>query len=121
MSHAKKRLLDEMIKNRLKVTGEGAVTIRRRRAFNFIESGQVDNEGRFTVFGQVFQQLKTEQYQSFQKTKVDAKVFNVTIVGEGAQDAGGPFRDCITNMCKELATASLPLLIRTANNKNNHG
>jgi len=55
------------------------VTVRRRRAFNFIESGQVDNEGRFTVFGQVFQQLKTEQYQSFLKTRIDDKVFNVTI------------------------------------------
>lgn len=93
----------------------------RRKAFNFKESGQVDNEGKFTIFGQVFQQLRREQYSAFKKNRVDDKVFNVTFQGEGSQDAGGPFRDCITNMCKEVQSEALPVLIRTANNKNNHG
>lgn len=65
--------------------------------------------------------MRGDNYSSFKKNKVDAKVFNVTFPGEGAQDAGGPFRDCITNMCKELQSENLPILVRTPNNKNNHG
>lgn len=105
----------------LSTSSEGNVTIKRRKAFYFANSGQVDHEGKFTIFGQVFQQMKSDNYASFKKNKVDSKVFSVTFAGEGSQDAGGPFRDCITNMCKELQNDCLPLLIRTPNNKNNHG
>ncbi len=55
--------------------------------------------------------MRKSEYYWFKKTRVDSKVFNVDFVGEGANDAGGPFRDCITNMCKELQSASLPILI----------
>lgn len=122
LDHAKKKLITKMIEA-LKKTEEGSVKILRRKAFYFGNSGQVDNEGKFTIFGQAFQQMRLEKepYMSFKKNRVDEKVFNVTFAGEGSQDAGGPFRDCITNMCKELQSESLPLLIRTANNKNNHG
>jgi len=45
----------------------------------------------------------------------------VEFKGEGSIDAGGPYRDTLTNMCKELQSGVLPLLIATPNNKNNHG
>ena len=83
-------------------------------------SGECDHEGKYTIFGQSFKQLKPE-YSSFKKNKVDQKAFNVSFFGEGSQDAGGPFRDCITNMCGELQSDCLPILIRTQNNKNDHG
>jgi hypothetical protein len=38
LSHSKKRLIQKMLDG-LKKTGEGQVTIRRRRAFTFINSG----------------------------------------------------------------------------------
>lgn len=100
---------------------EPDVKIKRRQAFYFLDSGQVDNEGKSTIFGQIFQLLRRDNFVSFKKNKVDSKVFNVKIAGEGAQDAGGPFRDCITNMCSELQSHALPLLIKSQNNKNNHG
>lgn len=53
VTHAKKRLINKMIEN-LQGTGEGSVKIMRRKAFYFVNSGQVDNEGKMTVFGQVF-------------------------------------------------------------------
>ena len=40
---------------------------------------------------------------------------------EGSEDAGGPYRDFLTNIGDELMSDFLPLLVRTANNKNNHG
>lgn len=36
-------------------------------------------------------------------------------------DVGGPFRECIGNVVDELETDSLPLLIKTPNNRNDHG
>lgn len=51
----------------------------------------------------------------------DARIFKVEFKGEGSIDAGGPYRDTITNMCNELQSSVLPLLIPTPNNKNNHG
>lgn len=41
--------------------------------------------------------------------------------GEGSIDVGGPYRDSVDNMTMELETEVLPLLIKTANNRNDHG
>jgi len=48
-------------------------------------------------------------------------VLKVDFKGEGSIDAGGPYRETLTNICKELMSSALPLLIQTPNNKNNHG
>ncbi|CDW73494.1 UNKNOWN [Stylonychia lemnae] len=120
MTHVKRKIINTMI-SKLKSTEEGAAKIMRRKAFYFMNSGQVDHEGKFTIFGQIFQQSLKDNHEFFKKNNVDTKVFSVTFAGEGSQDAGGPFRDCITNMCLELQSASLPLLIKTPNHKNNHG
>ena len=36
-------------------------------------------------------------------------------------DYGGPFRDSMTNIAKELESNILPLLIKSPNNRNEHG
>lgn len=35
--------------------------------------------------------------------------------GEGGEDAGGLFRDCITHMCGELCSEVLPLFVPAPN------
>lgn len=42
-------------------------------------------------------------------------------MGEGSIDAGGPFRETLDDITKELETDVLPLLIKTSNNRNDHG
>ena len=42
-------------------------------------------------------------------------------MGEASVDAGGPFRESLDNMTKELESEVLPLLIKTSNNRNDHG
>lgn len=39
----------------------------------------------------------------------------VKLVGEGADDAGGVFDDTVTEMCDELVSGTVPLLIPTPN------
>lgn len=36
---------------KLKTSPESSVTIKRRKAFYFMNSGEVDHEGKYTIFG----------------------------------------------------------------------
>ncbi|XP_077870271.1 putative E3 ubiquitin-protein ligase HERC1 [Saccoglossus kowalevskii] len=47
--------------------------------------------------------------------RLPARAWKVKLVGEGADDAGGVFDDTITEMCQELQTGIVPLLIPTPN------
>jgi len=51
----------------------------------------------------------------------DAQAWEVLLAGEGSMDVGGPFREALTNACEELESDCLPLLIKTPNNRNDHG
>ena len=49
------------------------------------------------------------------------RLFTVQLIGEKAIDAGGPYHEIISEMCKDLQSNYLDLLIKTPNNKNNLG
>lgn len=48
-------------------------------------------------------------------------MWEVNFAGEGSQDVGGPFREMLTNVVCELESHALPLLIKTVNNRMDHG
>ena len=50
-----------------------------------------------------------------------ARVWKVKFVGEGADDAGGGYSESISEMCEELVTGLVALLIRTPNGSNDTG
>ncbi|XP_035383560.1 probable E3 ubiquitin-protein ligase HERC1 isoform X3 [Electrophorus electricus] len=47
--------------------------------------------------------------------RLPSRAWKVKLVGEGADDAGGVFDDTITEMCQELQSGVVDLLIRTPN------
>ncbi|KAK7085896.1 putative E3 ubiquitin-protein ligase herc1 [Halocaridina rubra] len=47
--------------------------------------------------------------------RLPSRAWKVKLVGEGADDAGGVFDDTMTEMCSELVTGAVPLLIPTPN------
>ena len=47
------------------------------------------------------------------------QLFRSKIKGEDSYDCGGPMRDIISNMCQELMSDALPILIPTTNNAAN--
>jgi len=57
----------------------------------------------------------------FIQNGVEARCFYANFQGEGSIDAGGPFRDCLDNMASELESPVLPLLLKSPNNRNDHG
>lgn len=61
------------------------------------------------------------QLNNFCQTSTDSKCLDVSFKGEGSIDAGGPFRETITNIASELMSPVLPLLIKSPNNKNDFG
>ena len=82
----------------------------------------MDHKGEYTIFGQIWQQIKKNSaFDCFRQNTTDSKSWSTKFHGEGSIDAGGPFRECITNMSSEIESVNLPLLIKTANNRNNHG
>ncbi|CDW82480.1 hect e3 ubiquitin [Stylonychia lemnae] len=99
------------------------VTVRRRKAMAFADTGACDHEGVHTIFGQIVQSLKkaVNNKNCFRVNSVDSQILKVEFKGEGSIDAGGPYRETLTNICNELQSAVLPVLIPTPNNKNNHG
>lgn len=97
------------------------VKVKRRRAQVFKDSGKVDHKGEYTIFGQIWRTLKNNNYNSLKKNESSSQAWHTHLIGEGAYDAGGPYRESITNLCQELMHKVLPLFIPTQNNKNDHG
>lgn len=58
---------------------------------------------------------------NFRQNDIDIKCYEIKFLGEGSIDAGGPFRESLTNIASELQSDVLPLLIKSPNNKNEHG
>ena len=95
--------------------------IKRRKAQRFKDSGKVDHKGEHTIFGQIWSTLKKTNYKSLRRNDADSKSWKANFAGEGSYDAGGPYRESITNMWGELMNSVLPFFIPTPNNKNDHG
>lgn len=53
--------------------------------------------------------------------RLPSRAWKVKLVGEGADDAGGVFDDTITEMCEEMLSGAVPLLIPTPNTINDTG
>lgn len=56
-----------------------------------------------------------------QDLRLPSRAWKVKLVGEGADDAGGVFDDTITEMCQEITTGLVPLLVQTPNALNDEG
>ena len=99
------------------------VNVNRNKASVFATDGKVDHDGTQTIFGQFFQQCKDADpnYGMFRRQGVEARCWYVKFIGEASVDAGGPFRDSLDNIVAELESDVLPLLIKTSNNRNDHG
>jgi len=72
-----------------------------------------------TIFGQIFNALKDRESKDFFIEK-EARLFRVALQEEHAVDSGGPYHDVISNICEELQSDYLDILIKTPNNKNNY-
>ncbi|CUG94227.1 Hypothetical protein, putative [Bodo saltans] len=71
-----------------------------------------------TVFGQTHELLRDQGPRMFRTNK---RMWSVVFMGEGAEDVGGPYREHLGDMCRELMGNTLPLFVPTSNHVNNTG
>lgn len=116
----KSELFDAILEKDAKTAPSHRVKVNRMKSSKFILKGKFDHTGEFTVFGQVYQQVKKVGYNIFKVAK-DIAPFNVDFIGEASIDVGGPYRDVISQICIELQSTALPLFIPSPNQKNDSG
>jgi hypothetical protein len=95
-----------------------SIHVNRKKAHDFYESCKVDEKGEHTVFAQVQKGLASRNYQGMRINSADKKAWFVKFIGEFALDQGGLFRESLTELCQELQSPVLNLLIPTQNQKN---
>jgi E3 ubiquitin-protein ligase HERC2 len=100
---------------------EPEVNYNRRLIQHKKDRGKVDNKGEWTTFGLTMKKVKEKNYEYLRVCNSSYKAWKANFVGEGSIDAGGPYRETLSNMTDELYSSCLPLLIPTQNNKNDHG
>lgn len=86
-----------------------------------MSSGQVDLKGENTIFAQVMKRMQEQNYRGLRINQADKKAWFVKFIGEYAVDDGGLFRESLTEICSELRSKVLPLLIKSQNQEANVG
>jgi hypothetical protein len=68
----------------------------------FADEGKCDHTGEFTIFGQLYQLMKSKDGRfnrdCFRGNSTDYQIFSADFAGEGSIDVGGPFRDTLSNV-----------------------
>jgi len=106
----KQKLWNKIMNNTMSGAGKPNITINRPRASRAKHRG--DPEGSRSVFGQAFRQLHFIKPESLRLT---GQTWRVTFEGEGGQDAGGLFRDSMSEICADLQSPWVPLFVPCPN------
>ena len=114
------------LENTSYASSPGELKINRMKVRKFIEKGKPDLLGENTIFGAIFQHLRNFNSKIFRKNKEsgnnnNSKLFTVSFVGEASIDAGGPYRECLSQAFSELQSGALSLFIPSPNQKNESG
>ena len=75
------------------------IKLHRARAILLKNKGRVDVNGTLSVFGQLYQRMKSAPPTSLRARE---RIFCTEFVGEGSQDAGGPYNEVMSMICEEL-------------------
>ena len=72
---------------------------------------------------QVMRRIKQEDKEltAWRKNDMNSAVIRANFLHEGSIDAGGPYRECLEQMCMECNSGVLPLLIPTLNKRHSIG
>jgi hypothetical protein len=94
------------------------IEVNRTRATRQREKGLMDSQGVSSIFGQIYRLMNKASNRSLRN---EERIFQVNFTGEGSIDAGGPYNEVISNICEELQSKYLPLLVQCPNGVQNLG
>jgi len=90
------------------------ITISRVKGIRALDNNDLDN----TIFGQIARQCKNRDF--INRLKHGEQAWKTKLASEGAIDAGGPYRECFSNLSSELHSSN-HLLSLCPNGKFNIG
>ena len=94
--------------------GHGEVYFDRIAASEFKLLNRHEKQGEYkTLFTMLYKGMANQLLRFRRK---DRRPFSVVFRSEGACDCGGPMRDLVTNVCEELMSDAVPILVPTSNN-----
>ena len=96
------------------------ISISRIKANISYKKNIVDKDLRYTVFSQLFRQMRNYPQKNY-LCKKENRLFKIHLIGEGATDLSGVYNEVISIISFELESNYLDLLIKTPNNKNEIG
>lgn len=99
-------------------SGKINVAVDRRIARSFREKKKPDTQAVYTEFGQLFQQVKKVDPS---KLRHKEHPIVVDFLGEFGHDAGGLYREIMTDIGMELETEILPLFLLSPNGRSEMG
>jgi hypothetical protein len=98
--------------------GQFDLRLSRSRAIKHARTGLPDHDGRFMTFSQAFRAIHANNPSTLRRS---GQLYNTILLGEFAQDVGGPYRESFAQYCAELQSTSLPLFERTPNGRQSAG
>ena len=94
------------------------ITVDRPKAARHRLKKEVDTEGQFSNFGQIYRAMSAIDNKGFRNAE---RIYRISYRGEASIDAGGPYNESMSNICDELQSSFLRLLIPAQNNTQNMG
>lgn len=94
------------------------ITIDRPKAARHRQRKEVDVEGQFSIFGQIYRSMVAVENKGYRNSE---RVYKINYRGEASIDAGGPYNESMSNICDELQSSFLKLLVPVQNNVHNMG
>jgi hypothetical protein len=99
-------------------SGKFELVISRSRAAKFSTSGEIDANGRWSVFGQVFRRVHGMPASVLRRS---GQLWETVFAGERSHDSGGPYREAWSAIVVDLMSPFLPLLKPCPNNEGKVG
>ncbi|MES1912719.1 MAG: hypothetical protein MHM6MM_004945 [Cercozoa sp. M6MM] len=96
------------------------VVLDRFRAMKLMNRQVPDTKMKNSTFAQIWRQVSRNDCDDFRVTE-NNRPWRVTFLGEYSDDMGGPYREHLEDICKELMSPVLPLLQLAPNGVNNVG
>ena len=84
----------------------------------YLDRAAATESARSAAFLQVYRQLRTA---SIRRLRHQEQAWTVRFVREGAEDAGGPYRESMALLSKDLQSGAVPLLLPCPNAREGHG
>jgi hypothetical protein len=114
LSTIKQELFCNALDNTRGSGGQFELFLSRSKARKYAALGKTDVDGNWSVFAQAFRVMHPMNPENLRRND---RLYVTKLMGEHAQDAGGPYRESFDTYCQELQSSTLSLFVRTANGR----